>query len=310
MRLVGVLDRDIRIVDDIDAEKVPQLKGKFDFLWLDLEKLGSKEHKVVQETFGLPAANEGDYPVAITGDSFDTVVLNYFEELYRRYLSIYYSKSFLITIHRRPSSAIEGAMASLNEMLVAGKLNSENILYQLVLGIMTVNDKELRTIEANFRNFTEQLKTGGVDINNVFFLQKKAKSSSKVISKTEDLILDISSKRIESKFIDNPNAFKRLYSDMEDQSRRIDDLCGILDDLAYGMIPSIWEALNSTKKIVGGLVVLSTAISLAALFKLAFPEKFFGLDTWHLAFLLVGIGAIAALIAQFTSSTKINIAEI
>ena len=193
MRLVGVVGKDIRIVDGVEAEKVPKLKDKFDFLWLDIDKLGSKEHKAVQETFGLPTATEGDYPIVVTGDSFDTVILNYYEELYMRYLFIYYSKSFLITIHRRPSSAVEEAMASLNEMLVTGNLSSESILYQLILGIVVVNDKEIRVIEESFRNFTEQLKSGDMDIHRVFFLHKRARSSSKVVSKTKDLILDISS---------------------------------------------------------------------------------------------------------------------
>lgn len=310
MRIVGVLDKDIRIVDGIGAEKVPKLKDKFDFIWLDIDRFGSKEHKIVQEVFGLPSATEGDYPIVVTGDLFDTVVLNYYEELYRRYLFIYYSKSFLITIHRRPSSAVEEAMASLNELLVTGNLSSERILYQLVLGIMTVDDTEIRSIEENFRNFTEQLKAGGVDINKLFFIYKKAKSSSKVLSKTKDLILDISSKRLESKFIENPTIFKGLYTDADNQSRRIDDLCGILDDLTYGLIPSIWEELSSTRRIVGGLIGLSIALSLATLFKLAFPEKFMGLNSWYLVFLIIGIGAIAAILTQFSPSSKVNITEI
>ncbi|MBN2518600.1 MAG: hypothetical protein JXB14_07145, partial [Candidatus Altiarchaeota archaeon] len=132
MKIVGVLGRDLRIVDGVTEDKIPQLKDKFDFLWLDIERLDSKEYKIAQEVFGFQAPEEGSYPIAITSEFYDTVVLNYYDNLYRRDFIVYYSKSFLITVHQGPSSAVEEAMASLNEMLVMGNLNSETILYQLV----------------------------------------------------------------------------------------------------------------------------------------------------------------------------------
>ena len=299
MKLVGVAGREFKVVEDVDPEKLSDLQGSLDFIWVDMESANQRNEKLARDLFGIESLQEGGYPRGIFGKDHDFLLLDYYERLVLKELLVFYSGSFILTVHTGPCSLCDEAIASLNELMISGGLNAAGILYQILSGVLESLSGEITLSEDTVRTLTYEIKETGTDLKRIVALYNGVKRLDRVVSKTRDLIFVTPQ---ESGFIDKPGLFRALYSQAVEQTERTGELFEGLDNLFKTAVPHLFSSMLTQRKALGGLSILAIALGAAALAMSFFPDGLFGLPPMTMILAILALGIIGFFVYQRVGS--------
>jgi hypothetical protein len=298
MKLVAMSGGEFRVLDDFDLAKLSEIK--LDFFWVDIDKEDPATTLALKSLYGVESINPPGYPLISRHYKYDLIAVDYYAELTKKELQILLADKCVITIHQGPDEVCNEVIASINEMLVSGGLNSESVLLGIFSSILRYHNQRVRVAQESLRNMDLSLKVGVTNAMSLSQLNGSLKEMSRVIYSTHSLLADIMLKTVPLRGIKDPMIFSDVYSALGGVSKLADYLSEMADGYAQQLTPFVWNQLISIKRSALGLSLLAISISAAAIFNMLFPNALLGIgiDNIYITIAFIAVGALGFVAAQ------------
>jgi Mg2+ and Co2+ transporter CorA len=301
MKFAGTVKGNFKLIEDLTPDQLKELEP--DFMWLDVDRVDPPTETTLKEIYGIESISSFGFPSIISYGNYDLIRINYFEELSNNELLVIVSEKYVITVHQGTDSVSDEAMASVNEMMVSGGLNTGTILRNIFSTVLERHAVHLQKVQNVLHGMDQKLRAGVSDVSRLTQLNANVQETKKVFYATRDQLADLIIQNISVKGIDDPQEFSDLYIKMNEMSRAADYFTTVIDKYMNALIASTWDHMNSTKKMSTGLALMSIFFGAAAIFRIFFPLNvpIIGMDSIYFVIAIMIAGVIAFIVAQRTS---------
>lgn len=296
MKFVGLFNGEFKIIEDLDWPQLEKLKP--DFMWLDVNRIDPASETALKKLYGISSLTDIGFSPITPLPGYDLLRVSYFEQGSRRDFKIFASEKFVITAHEGIDAISEETMASVNEMLVSGGLNTESVLKGIFSTVIEKHATQLQNFQNITRNISLKLKEGLSDTSYITQLSESSHETQKVFYRTKAQLLDIALGIYSVRGVKDSNSFASLYSRMDELSGGSDYFAGIANQYSSALLSYTWDRLKTIKRTSSGIALLSFFFALAAIFPIFFPNGLSGIDTIYIIFGLIAAGGIALLAEQ------------
>lgn len=294
MKLVGQFDGKYKVIDSLDKSQLKALDP--DFAWVDIDSADPKVGGLLTDLFDIRSFDEFGFPTIMSSEGYDTVVLNYYERQVKHEVLVFVLDKYVLTVHPGRDSVCDEVMATVDEMLVSGRFNSETILYGLLAVVVERHATQMDVLAETLRSLNLQLKNGITNVTYLSQLNIDTSEIERVFYDTRSQIGDILLSTVPLRNISDTSIFLSLYSQMNLLFRSADDYSQFLEQYNDRLIPSMWNNINRIRTISMGLAIFAMTISLAAIFYIFFPNTVFGIESIYVFFGILVFGGILSLI--------------
>jgi len=308
MRFIGVSGGECKIIEDFDLEKIRKVVKDFQFAWLDIDGVSPDIENFVRDVFGIEEINQSGDTRVVGKGSYDLVFVNYYKDMLKHDVSMYFAENFLLTIHKGKDDICEEVMATINELLTMGEVNADIIIRRILGGVLAGNEEEILHTEKGLRKITIELEKKEAKPEDVFQLERSSRKRSTSVSKLQEAILSVISKTAGASFIHKPESFSDIFEKVNEQKRQSDELHDIIFDMSQNAIPLMWKTQERMKKTVGGLSIISTALAFSSILIASagnLRSKLYGVEVVNIVIVLVFLGVVGFLLMQ--RSNKLDI---
>ena len=305
MKFVGLFKGEFKILENLDVAGLRELNP--DFMWLDADKVDIATEKALQELYGISSISEFGFPSITTNSIYDLVRVNYFKVGSKQEIQIFISKKFVITVHTGQDEVCDESMASVNEMLVSGAMDSGSILRGIFSTVVEKHAEHLQAVQNSQHELNQRLKQGISNVSYLTQLNNNSHETRKVFYDTRSQLADIVLKAVNLKGVSNPEAFADLYSKMNELTKGADYFTGVVSQYINTLIPYMWNQLSAVKKISTGLALMSLFFALSALYPIFLPYGIpgIGIENFYIVLTIMALGVMAFFASQKKMTFKI-----
>jgi Mg2+ and Co2+ transporter CorA len=303
MKFVGISGKEFKILEDINLEKLAEIKDQFDFSWIDIDRLDQKSKKFFYEAYGIKDMDEGGLPRYEPSEDYDLIVLNYYGDHVRKEQQVFVSQKFIITAHPGNSPSCDKTLASLDELLISGSMSPERVLYEIILGVIECNEQSLRFYEQNVEQLASNSANLSTTLNKILLLARDVEELLDVLTRTQELIRDLASPSLVSENVNKPEYFRLLYFQSQKQTSRIEELKSTTDTFVNSTIPSIWSSVSNSNRALVGVAYTALGLAAASLFLYFFPDDILDIKSIYVAGAIIIAAILTSIIVQRGSHT-------
>ncbi len=294
MKFVGLSKGEFKIFEEFDPAQLSSLKA--DFFWLDADSLDPRTLVAIKKCCGVEGLEESVSGVSRRG-KYDLLTIEYYAPAWTQ-VRVAVSEGFIITAHSGLDAVCEEAMASVNEMIVGGGLDSGSVLTYLLASALDKDAAYLKSFQMSVKGMDGSLKSGVRDLRRLANANDDARAVRRVLSSARSQAADIVIGTSPVMGVKPTEALVDVYNRANELSRGADDIYTIVSGYMNSMVIAAWSQAGKSQSLALGLFSLSISVGGAALFYMLFPDGLYGFDRLAIMAGIVGLGAIGLIAAQ------------